>query len=66
MKTYKLLKETFTAERLGIIETTAGASGGVTYRPKMYVEEARELIEKLCELLKEKDCCQVAIYLCQI
>lgn len=51
----QIIKETFTGERLGIIETTAGASGGVTYRPKMYVEEARELIEKLCELLKEKE-----------
>lgn len=50
----QIIKETFQAEGLGIIETTAGASGGVTYRPKMYKKEAIELIEDLCELLKER------------
>src|SRR5699024_12039174 len=51
----QIIKETFQAEGLGIIETTAGASGGVTYRPKMYKKEAIELIEDLCELLKERE-----------
>lgn len=39
---------------LGIIETTAGASGGVKYIPHISQEDAEELLNLLCEKLKDK------------
>lgn len=51
----QIIKETFSDEEVGIITTTAGASGGVMYKPRMYRKEAVELIDYLCRMLQEKD-----------
>lgn len=51
----QIIKETFLKEEIGIITTTAGASGGVTFKPKMYKNEATELIRYLCQMLEEKE-----------
>ncbi|TDL95282.1 pur operon repressor [Macrococcus carouselicus] len=51
----QIIKETFDKEKIGIITTTAGASGGVTFRPKMYKEEAAILIDQLIDMLEQSD-----------
>lgn len=38
----QIIKNTFQKEKLGTVITTAGASGGVTYKPMMSKEEATE------------------------
>ena len=40
----QIIKNTFQKEKLGTVITTAGASGGVTYKPMMSKEEAIEII----------------------
>ena len=39
---------------MGTVITTAGASGGVTYKPMMSKEEAIEIIEEIITMLQEK------------
>jgi purine operon repressor len=51
----QIIKTTFQKEKLGTVTTTAGASGGVTYKPQMGKKEATEVVEELIELLQEKD-----------
>ncbi len=51
----QIIKETFQKEEIGIVTTTAGASGGVTFMPKMYKREAEQLIDYLCDMLEEKE-----------
>lgn len=51
----QIIKDTFIKEEIGTITTTAGASGGVTFRHKMYYKEAEQLITKLCDMLQEKE-----------
>ncbi|WJP97747.1 pur operon repressor [Macrococcus bovicus] len=51
----QIIKETFIKEKMGIITTTAGASGGVTFRPMMYKEEAEQLVDRLCDMLQEDE-----------
>lgn len=51
----QIIKTTFQKEELGTVITTAGASGGVTYKPEMSEAEASEVIEEVIELLQEKD-----------
>ena len=50
----QIIKNTFQKEKLGTVITTAGASGGVTYKPMMSKEEA-EIVEEVIELLQEKE-----------
>lgn len=45
------LRQTAEAFHLGSIETTTGAAGGVTYRPRVDREEARAYIQGLCREL---------------
>ena len=40
---------------MGTVITTAGASGGVTYKPQMSKAEASEVVDEVIELLQEKD-----------
>ena len=40
----QIIKDTLVEEGLGTIETVAGASGGVRYRPEMQKEEAKVVI----------------------
>ena len=51
----QIIKNTFQKEKLGTVITTAGASGGVTYKPMMSKEEASEIVEEVIELLQEKN-----------
>ena len=41
-------------EKLGTVITTAGASGGVTYKPMMSKEEATEVVNEVITLLRER------------
>ena len=51
----QIIKNTFQKEKLGTVITTAGASGGVTYKPMMSKEEAIEIIEEIITMLQEKE-----------
>ncbi|ATD31692.1 pur operon repressor [Macrococcoides bohemicum] len=51
----QIIKDTFIKEEIGTITTTAGASGGVTFKHKMFYKEADQLISQLCEMLQEKE-----------
>ena len=51
----QIIKSTFQKEALGTVTTTAGASGGVTYKPMMSKEEATEVVNEVISLLDEKD-----------
>ena len=51
----QIIKSTFQKEKLGTVITTAGASGGVTYKPQMSKAEASEVVDEVIELLQEKD-----------
>lgn len=50
-----IIKEQFLMSNLGLIETTAGASGGVKYIPKLPMAYAKEQIAELCAYLKTPD-----------
>ncbi len=49
----QIIKNTFQKEKLVVI-TTAGASGGVTYKPMMSKEEATEVVNEVITLLEER------------
>lgn len=51
----QIIKNTFQNEKLGTIITTAGASGGVTYKPMMSKSEATEVVNEVIAQLQEKD-----------
>ena len=51
----QIIRETFLKEGLGVVKTVAGASGGVTYKPKMGAEEARRVVDEVIDRLQEKD-----------
>ncbi|SUM91461.1 pur operon repressor [Staphylococcus saprophyticus] len=51
----QIIKTTFQKEKLGTVITTAGASGGVTYKPEMSIAEATEVIDDVIAQLQEKD-----------
>ena len=51
----QIIKSTFQKEKLGTVITTAGASGGVTYKPQMSKAEASEVVDEVIELLQEKE-----------
>ncbi|UEX89969.1 pur operon repressor [Staphylococcus ratti] len=51
----QIIKDTLLEEGLGTIETVAGASGGVRYRPEMQKAEAEAVINELITLLQEKE-----------
>src|SRR5699024_12350058 len=51
----QIIKSTFQKEKLGTVITTAGSSGGVTYKPKMSKTEASEVVDEVIELKKEKE-----------
>lgn len=51
----QIIKDTFIKEEIGTITTTAGASGGVTFKHKMFYNEADQLLSELCEMLQEKE-----------
>ncbi|BAH18624.1 truncated pur operon repressor [Macrococcoides caseolyticum JCSC5402] len=63
----QIIKDTFEKEEIGIITTTAGASGGVTFRHRMYYDEAEGLIRH-CVICcrRKKGCFLEVIYLCRM
>lgn len=50
-----IIKRTFQNRGIGILETIAGAAGGVRYIPKMTNEEVEEFIGQMCARLSEAD-----------
>lgn len=50
-----IIKKTFQNRGIGILETFAGATGGVRYIPKMTDEEIETFIAEMCERLSETD-----------
>lgn len=50
-----IVKKTFQERGTGILETIAGAAGGVRYIPSISNEEARAFIEDMCAHLSEVD-----------
>ena len=48
-----IVKELFEAKNLGVIETAAGAAGGVTFIPMVDTELSAELIRELCDMLQD-------------
>lgn len=50
-----IVKKTFKERGLGILETIPGATGGVIFTPSIEKEEAKEIIQQLCEKLSEQD-----------
>ncbi|HRK99091.1 MAG TPA: pur operon repressor, partial [Trichococcus flocculiformis] len=50
-----IIKKTFEDRGTGIVETLPGAAGGVKYIPTINKENAREIIEEMCEIMNSKD-----------
>lgn len=50
-----IIKKAFEESQIGEIETVTGASGGVIFTPTISDEDARSLVENLCERLSESD-----------
>lgn len=50
-----IIKKTFRDRGIGILETIAGAAGGVRYIPKIEAEETEEFIAQMCERLSQVD-----------
>ncbi len=51
----KIVKDVFETEGIGLVQTTAGAGGGVTFRPKIDHVRSAEIVERFMEVLKTKD-----------
>lgn len=50
-----IIKRTFAERNIGILETVPGAAGGVRYIPKVSDEEAKMIVNHLCQRLSEQD-----------
>ena len=50
-----IIKKAFEESQIGEIETVTGASGGVMFTPTISDEDARSLVEGLCERLSESE-----------
>lgn len=50
-----IIKKTFQNRHIGILETVAGAAGGVRYIPRMSVAEMETFIADMCERLSKTD-----------
>lgn len=50
-----IIKKTFKERGFGILETVAGAAGGVIFTPSIPFSESKSMIDSLCERLSEQD-----------
>ncbi|SES40732.1 pur operon repressor [Salipaludibacillus aurantiacus] len=50
-----IVNEILRSRRLGSVETSAGASGGVTFIPTVDMKAAEHLIDELCDKLEDPD-----------
>ena len=50
-----IIKRAFENSDIGHIETVTGASGGVIFTPSISSEEAKAIVEDLCQRLSESD-----------
>ncbi|WP_075979823.1 pur operon repressor [Bacillus massilinigeriensis] len=50
-----IIKETFEQRGIGILQTVPGAAGGVKFFVKMSMEETKDIIHELCELMSNPD-----------
>src|SRR5699024_11027681 len=51
----RIIKEVFENDGIGIVQTTAGAGGGVTFQPRISYSRAEEIVEEFMEMLKTKE-----------
>lgn len=51
----RIVKDVFENEGIGIVQTTAGAGGGVTFQPKISYRRAEEVVREFMDLLKTKE-----------
>ncbi|MFC3899451.1 pur operon repressor [Aliicoccus persicus] len=51
----KIIKETFEADGIGEIKTTAGAGGGITFHPGINIEQAELVVDAFMEEIKSSD-----------
>jgi len=50
-----IIKQTFDQNGIGVLQTIAGASGGVKFTPKVNQEDAKILVNELCQLIITPD-----------
>ncbi|MBM7635236.1 pur operon repressor [Streptococcus saliviloxodontae] len=50
-----IIKKAFEESHIGEIETVTGASGGVIFTPTIAIDEAKKIVQELCESLSESD-----------
>ncbi|MDP4085441.1 MAG: pur operon repressor [Bacillota bacterium] len=50
-----LIKDTFEKREIGTLKTVAGAAGGVQFFVKVGQEEARQIVQELCDLIANPD-----------
>ncbi|KKK34803.1 purine operon repressor [Salinicoccus sediminis] len=51
----RIIKEVFENDGIGIVRTTAGAGGGVTFQPRISYSRAEEIVEGFVDMLKTKE-----------
>ena len=50
-----IIKKTFKERGFGTLQTVAGAAGGVIFTPEIPFEDAKQMVDSLCERLSEQD-----------
>lgn len=51
----RILKQVFESEGIGLVKTTAGASGGVTFVPRISVNQAKDIVTHFIDVLSKKN-----------
>lgn len=51
----RIIKDVFESDGIGIVKTTAGAGGGVSFQPKISISRAEEIISRFMKMLKTKE-----------
>lgn len=51
----KIIKEIFESEGLGVIKTTAGSGGGITFYPRIRAVKAEQIVKRLMDSLQEAE-----------
>lgn len=51
----RIIKDVFEDEGIGVVQTTAGAGGGVTFHPQISGKRASEIVDRFMNILKAED-----------
>lgn len=51
----QIIKDSFELAHIGDVRTIAGAAGGVIFSPKLYLHEAQNIVNNVCDLLRQKN-----------